>query len=880
MPSSARAWISRPSPRPASSYFPFEFPSVRRPSATNVDKIVNEDDDTAVLIGAVLRGRREAAGLSLRAAARRAEVDPGYLSRVEAGRVQPSESVLRSLAPVLSLREEELLLAAGRVPESFRPVFARQPALAAAGVGAVAALCAQPAAGEWPPFSVRGPRAIEHDFPFEAVSRIAEAESWRKEIARPPYHVHKWWAQRLGSVFRAAIIAAAAPRGASVMDLFHGSVRFPGLVVFDPFMGSGTTVGEAAKLGCAAIGHDINPVACRAARVGLGELPREELESHFQTLSRTAGKKLRSLYRTTDGRGQPADALYFFWVKRLPCPECGDPVELFSRFLFARHASPETRREARAVCPECGDLVRCRHDSRRAGCVCGALFDPQTGPAGRTTARCPRNHRFPIAAAAGSGETPPEHRMYAKLVLRADGTKEYLTPTTADRAAFAAAQLELREASLPLPDDPVPPGHNTNQILRYGYRSWSQLFNERQLLALTTLADAIRRLPEGPSREALAVLFSGTLEFNNLFASYKGEGTGAVRPLFSHHILKPERTPIEANVWGTPRSSGAFSTLFRRRLLRAVEYRAAPFEIAAEDRNGGKKSRKVFGLSGPMGSRVLDRFPNGGFPPGAIYLRCGDSARTDIPDRSAHLVVTDPPFFDNVHYSELADFFHAWQRLYFPEGGEPTATTRHPAEVQDRDPDAFAAKLGAVFAECRRVLRDDGLLVFSYHHSRKAGWTSVARAIREAGFAAIRCHPVKSEMSVATPKSRAREPIDLDILVVCRKEAADPRPRLGETEAAEAAAAAAEAQVRRFREAGRRLSAGDLRVILWSQFLVELTPHRTADELATALAAAGDRVEAAVEAWRDAPENELPSLPDAARSPPEPRRSLFSLPAR
>ena len=337
-------------------------------------------------------------------------MDPGYLSRVEGGRVQPSESVLRSLAPVLSLREEELLLAAGRVPESFRPVFARQPALAAAGMGAVAALCAQPAAGEWPPFSVRGPRAIEHDFPFEAVSRIAEAESWRKEIARPPYHVHKWWAQRLGSVFRAAIIAAAAPRGASVMDLFHGSVRFPGLVVFDPFMGSGTTVGEAAKLGCAAIGHDINSVACRAARVGLGELPRDELESHFETLSRTAGKKLRALYRTTDGRGQPADALYFFWVKRLPCPECGDPVELFSRFLFARHASPETRREARAVCPECGDLVRCRHDSRRAGCVCGALFDPQTGPAGRTTARCPRNHRFPIAAAAGcqaTSETSP-----------------------------------------------------------------------------------------------------------------------------------------------------------------------------------------------------------------------------------------------------------------------------------------------------------------------------------------------------------------------------------------------------------------------------------------------------------------------------------------
>ena len=160
--------------------------------------------------------------------------------------------------------------------------------------------------------------------------------------------------------------------------------------------------------------------------------------------------------------------------------------------------------------------------------------------------------------------------MYAKLVLRADGAKEYLPATPDDAAGFDEARRRLRDSSLPIPDDAIPPGHNTDQILRYGYRRWSQLFNERQLLALTTLADAIRRLSDGPAKEALAVLFSGTLEFNNMFASYKGEGTGAVRHMFSHHILKPERTPIEANVWGTTRSSGSFSTLFPRRLLRAI----------------------------------------------------------------------------------------------------------------------------------------------------------------------------------------------------------------------------------------------------------------------------------------------------------------------
>jgi putative DNA methylase len=77
-----------------------------------------------------------------------------------------------------------------------------------------------------------------------------------------------------------------------------------------------------------------------------------------------------------------------------------------------------------------------------------------------------------------------------------------------------------------------------------------------------------------------------------MFATFKGEGTGAVRHLFSHHILKPERMPIEANVWGTQKSSGSFSNLFKSRLLRAVDYRDAPFEI---ELNGFQYHRQLCG---------------------------------------------------------------------------------------------------------------------------------------------------------------------------------------------------------------------------------------------------------------------------------------------
>ena len=140
-------------------------------------------------------------------------------------------------------------------------------------------------------------------------------------------------------------------------------------------------------------------------------------------------------------------------------------------------------------------------------------------------------------------------------------------------------------------------------------------------------------------------------------------------------------------------------------------------------------------------------------------------------------MVTDPPFFDNVHYSELADFFFAWQQLGPSPFVGKRMTTRHAEEVQDTSAEQFAAKLRAVFSECHRVLREGGLLVFTYHHSRMDGWTSLADAVVGAGFSIVNCHPVKSEMSVAAPKSQAKEPIQLDIVLVCRKQAADNRKR-------------------------------------------------------------------------------------------------------
>ena len=670
------------------------------------------------------------------------------------------------------------------------------------------------------------PRLIEADaFPFEFLSAVAERESWRKEIYRPIYHIHKWWANRLGSVFRGILLGCLLPEGDNLQDAFYQKHQFGQTSVLDPFMGSGTTVGEAHKLGCAVMGRDINPVACEVVRVALGPLSRPQLQDAFAQLAETVGERLQLLYKAPDDSGLLCDVLYYFWVKWVPCPNCNSPVDLFSSRIFARNAYPDRKPEVRICCPGCGGIFSAHNGDTEAQCPrCEMHFDPHTGPAKGASATCTVCSRsFSIAEAARKTGQPPDHRLYAKLLLSPDGKKNYLPSTQKDVSNYETCQLaltdELKRGAIRLPDMLLADGYNTRQAMSYAYRGWRDFFNDRQLLALGWLQKAITELPAAMMRDAFLVLFSGVLEFNNIFASYKGEGTGAVRHMFAHHILKPERTPIEANLWGTPKSSGSFTNLYRSRLLRAVDYRTAPFEATT------KGSGKTYCAAEPFSGEVVVSWPvEGIFRGRSIYLSCGSSDDTGLPDKSIDLIVTDPPFFDNVHYSELADFFFAWQALY-PRGFiENTPTTRHEREVQDTDPDRFALKLCAVFTECGRILKDDGLLVFTYHHSRKEGWSSLVSAIYGAGFTVVNAHPVRSEMTVAAPKAQAKEPIQLDMVLVCKKKAADTRSHGGANGTTKEAAARASQKLGRLRSLGLTLSQNDRRIVFVGQFVASLGP--------------------------------------------------------
>ena len=295
-----------------------------------------------------------------------------------------------------------------------------------------------------------------------------------------------------------------------------------------------------------------------------------------------------------------------------------------------------------------------------------------------------------------------------------------------------------------------------------------------------------------------------------------------MRHMFAHHVLKPEMMPLEANLWGTNKSSGAFSSLFHSRVERALAYKANPTEL----RLIKTKSAKVGGINHPIEAQVAESFTEFCSTPGSVYLSSGDSSCIDLPDKSVSLIVTDPPFFDNVHYSQLADFFYYWLNQIIDISTQ--ITTRNPGEVQDTDSDLFTKKLTSVFAECRRVLSDDGLFVFTYHHSRHEGWTAVHRAVRHAGFVCTQAYPIKAEMSVSMPLQQTTSPIHLDLILVCRKDQCDDTGQCsGDTLLS--FLDLAKVQISSLKKVGIKVSLGDAKVILMGRFLCEAHKLRNLD---------------------------------------------------
>ena len=155
-------------------------------------------------------------------------------------------------------------------------------------------------------------------------------------------------------------------------------------------------------------------------------------------------------------------------------------------------------------------ILTVRYDAQFATCsYCSLAFNPQEGPACGQKATCPEcSHSFQIAKTVRENNAPPAHRPYAKLVLLPDGKKKYIAAIDADQELYNKATMTLADRADAYPVAAIEPGYNTNQALGYNYRYWHEMFNDRQLLCLSILAERIRKVPDPVLRELFACLFS------------------------------------------------------------------------------------------------------------------------------------------------------------------------------------------------------------------------------------------------------------------------------------------------------------------------------------------------------------------------------------
>jgi len=611
---------------------------------------------------------------------------------------------------------------------------------------------------------------IERDFPIEKLNPVALGEGNSK---KPIYRMHKWWARRLGSVFRAIVLTTFKKAIIGETELwrqFTEGADLGGKIILDPFMGGGTTIVEALRIGCKVIGTDINPVAWFVTKKEVETVDLDALDAAFHSLEKTAGKKIKEFYRTSCPQGHDADVMYYFWVKTAMCVECGTVVRLFPNYELSRRDSANL-----SVCPNCLQVVESAGYRSNTECPdCGKVFDPRQGISGRGTFRCSRCTKpQKILDAVEHRGTALDMELHALEGYCEVCGRFFKRIDEDDRRRWesAKAEFETRKENLLFPRQAIPTeGRSDPRPVNHGYRYFWQMFNERQLLSLSILLEQILKITDQNIRELMLTAFSDSLNTNNMFCKYEVEWH-KVSLFFSLHAFHPIERPAENNVWGTTFGRGSFVKCFKK-VRNAKEYCRAPYErllnlkgIRYSKRTGKEK----------IEGRLVTNFEEFCQINQAALLRCQSSKDLSyIPDKSVDAVITDPPYFDNVQYSELADFFYVWLRLGLVDKYQwfqPEFSNR-PNEIVKNDKlgkttGFFIEGLRSVFQECHRVLKDDGLLVFTFHHTKTWAWEGLGQLLLDAGYYVSATPIVRSEGRGEVHSSEGN--IRYDCIFVCRK---------------------------------------------------------------------------------------------------------------
>ncbi len=623
------------------------------------------------------------------------------------------------------------------------------------------------------------------DWPQELLSRFPSEEAY-----------HEWFTHLLGirgdpvSAYKRLVAARRqevripnpyeGPRaftvnpGASdletMQEVWEHAWRTRDLAVMDPMAGGGSIPFEAVRYGLTTHASELNPVASVILKATLDYPARHGVEL-AQVIRKWGDRWYEAAKERLAGYFTPlpadAEGAAYLWARTVACPATGKPVPLSPNWWLRRSADPlavRVRVEPQWETPRF-EIARGRHID----------FEPDQGTVSRGVGRSPWTGD--VLDSDYIKREAQEGRMgqilYA-VSLKTSTATSFRVPSEDDLEAVRRAEAALAE-NLPrwdaaglVPRELFPKVSNDPRPLRYGMPTWADFFCPRQLLSLLTFLETLGEISaelrqELPPERAKAVetylglAVSKCVNYNSLLSSWHASRT-VVRSVFDRHdfSFKWTFTEFDAAANLLPWSIAEVEDSYR-----GMAELAAPAQLPLWRASVGSPVERL-----------------------SIEQASAHSLQ-HLEDGSLHLVCVDPPYYGNVMYAELSDFFYVWLKRsvgrIYPElfGDQLTnkddEAVANPArfadmgrkkrELAEQD---YQRKMAAAFREMYRVLHPQGVLTVMFTHKSVEAWDTLATALIRGGFAVKASWPVhtESEHSLHQVKKNAAAST---ILLVCRK---------------------------------------------------------------------------------------------------------------
>ena len=688
-------------------------------------------------------------------------------------------------------------------------------------------------------------RLIERWLPIAALGIESTRERTPMTPFPAPNRLHVWWARRPLVASRAAVLASLLPADADrekflrVLGIHGDPVatrrkidaarrrgeRFEGkaysyprafgyvpdrddgtwfaaasnepssnLMVLDPTAGGGSIPFESVRLGLQAFANDLNPVSALIMRATV-EWPSRyggALESEYRHLSeRFIRMREDRLAPYFPAESEPnAISTNYLWARTVVCPYCEGLVPLSPNWRLAPGGTgvrlkPELGSGPGSEGRACSFEIVESAGEQSAGTVargdgtcpfpdCGRVIDgdeikeqAQAGQLGEQLYAIVYKKRIPKVLKSGKRGKDKWVRGYRAPCPEDDNGAEI--------AAQLAEKLPEWEAFDIVPSERIPDGNKTTEPQRYGMTLWRDLFSPRQLLCHGASVEVFREMLDAdrdagrldePRKAAygyLALSLDKLLNYNSRMSVWMPT-RGVVANTFNRHDF--------AFCWSHAEMAP---------LIVGLGYDWAIGQTA-------KCIGELVALVRPEGDGL---FEGTELPSVTITCKPGDGL-DHIADGTIDAVVMDPPYYDNVMYAELSDFFYVWLKRtaghVFPElfrrhlTDKDNEAVANPARFRgEKGARALAGRdyqerMASIFAECRRVLKPDGIMTLMFTHKATGAWDALAKGLMEAGFAVTASWPVNTEAE-GSLHVRDKAAANSTIFLACR-----PRVESGQTE--------------------------------------------------------------------------------------------------